>query len=62
MDKCITQVDCEKRYGVIIADCPWRYSNRGLNGSAEKHYRTMTVSELCELDVACRALDGSVTS
>lgn len=30
-----------KRYGVIYADPPWQYNDRGSNGACEKHYSTM---------------------
>lgn len=39
------------RYGVIIADPPWQYSNTGLNGTAEKHYATLSIKDLCQLPV-----------
>jgi len=38
-------------YQVILADPPWQYSNRGVNGAAEKHYPTMTKAEICNLPV-----------
>lgn len=40
-----------KKYGVILADPPWKYRNSGISGAAEKHYPTMTTAELCELPV-----------
>ena len=49
-----------KRYGVIVADPPWRYGNRGVNGAAEKHYPTMSAAELQALDVGSLALDDCV--
>ena len=42
---------------VIIADPPWQYRNKGVNGAAEKHYPTMSVDELCALPVAQAAAD-----
>ena len=41
----------EKRYAVLYADPPWRYEQKNLSGSAEKHYPTMSMDELCRLDV-----------
>lgn len=35
----------------IYADPPWAYQNTVCRGAAAKHYRTMSVSELCELPV-----------
>ena len=40
------------KYAVIYADPPWRYSQKGLQGAAEKHYPTMSIEELCALPVA----------
>jgi hypothetical protein len=40
-----------KKYDIIYADPPWRYSDKGCSGSAEKHYPTMTVEEICKLPV-----------
>lgn len=41
----------EKQYNIIYADPPWQYNQRGLSGSAEKHYPTLNVKELCSLSV-----------
>lgn len=35
-------------YRTIVADPPWRYSNRSTRGAAEDHYQTLTVEELCD--------------
>lgn len=41
-----------KRYSVILADCPWQYSDKSLNrGGAERHYPTMSVKEIVALNV-----------
>ena len=37
---------------MIYADPPWRYTQKGLQGAAEKHYPTMSINELCALPVA----------
>lgn len=42
------------RFGVILADPPWRYvvwSNKGNGRSAESHYPTMSLDEICALPV-----------
>ena len=45
---------------MIYADPPWRYSQKGLQGAAEKHYPTMSIEELCALPVAELAAPDSV--
>lgn len=51
----------ENKYRVIYADPPWRYGDKqnidGLGG-AEKHYPTMSISELCNIPVP--STDNSV--
>lgn len=50
----------EGQFGTIVADPPWRYGNTSTRGAAEDHYATMSIDELCELDVAReRAADSS---
>ncbi|GHT77981.1 adenine methylase [Actinomycetota bacterium] len=41
-----------KKYGIIYADPPWRYEMKNGQGAAEKHYPTMSISEICDLPVA----------
>lgn len=41
----------EKKYKVIYADPPWKYQQKNLQGTAEKHYPTMSQEELCALPV-----------
>jgi len=36
-------------FDVIYADPPWKYNNDNLEGSAEKHYITMSIEELISL-------------
>lgn len=38
-------------YSVIYADPPWQYDNSGFDQSAEEHYPTMTIEDLCDLPV-----------
>ncbi len=47
-----------KTYGVIYADPPWRfetYSEAGKGRSAENHYPTMTVADICGIEVPAAA-------
>lgn len=46
-------------FRVIVADPPWQYGNKATRGAAEDHYSTMTIPELCELDVEVRAADDA---
>ena len=45
----------EKRYGVIYADPPWRFEpycrETGLDRAADNHYPTMSIEEICSLDI-----------
>ena len=45
---------------MIYADPPWRYTQKGLQGAAEKHYPTMGIDEICALPVADLAAQDSV--
>ena len=47
-------------YNLITADPPWSYSNSRLNGSAARHYPTMSIKELMALPVADLAADNAV--
>lgn len=38
-------------FPTITADPPWRYGNTSTRGAAQDHYDTMTIEELCDLDV-----------
>ena len=40
-----------KKYSIIYADPPWRYEQSKVQGSAEKHYPTMSIEQLCALPV-----------
>ena len=45
----------QKKYNVIYADPPWHYqvySKKGEGRSAESHYPTMSIEEICALPVA----------
>lgn len=41
-----------KKYGIIYADPPWRYDRKKVQGAAETHYSTMSVEDICSLNVA----------
>ena len=48
------ETQSNRRYEVIYADPPWRYvvwSNKGKGRSAESHYPTMSLAEICALPV-----------
>ena len=53
-------IETQKKYGIIYADPPWRYRQKSLSGAAEHHYSTMSVEEICQLDVASVAADDCV--
>jgi len=50
------------KYRLIYCDCPWDYGSIGLQnyGAAAFHYPTLTIEQLCDLDIADRAIDDSV--
>lgn len=41
----------DKKYNIIYADPPWRYSDKGCSGACEKHYHTMSVDDICNLPI-----------
>jgi N6-adenosine-specific RNA methylase IME4 len=47
-------------YRTIVADPPWRYGNTSTRGAAEDHYPTMTIEQLCDLNVNGRAVGDCV--
>lgn len=51
----------KKKYGIIYADPPWNYrvySKKGLGRSAESHYPTMSIEDICALPVGEIAADN----
>jgi len=48
------------KFQVIFADPPWQYDNSGFTESAESHYPTMSVEEICALPIANLAENTSV--
>ena len=41
----------DKKYSIIYADPPWNYNDKGCNGAADRHYKSMKVEEICNLPV-----------
>lgn len=41
----------EGKFTTFVADPPWQYGNTSTRGAAENHYGTMTIEQLCDLDV-----------
>lgn len=41
----------ENKYKIIYADPPWRYQDKNCQGSAEHHYSTMKLSDICSLPI-----------
>lgn len=39
------------KYGIIYADPPWSYQDKGCNGNCEEHYKTMSLADICNLPV-----------
>lgn len=51
------------KYQVIYADPPWQYNDKqetSMLGGAEKHYSTMPVDEICDLEIYDIAHDNAV--
>ena len=51
---------CANKYKVILADPPWEYNNAGCCGAAANEYSTMSLQQLCALQVGSVAADDSV--
>lgn len=52
-----------KKYKIIYADPPWQYrvySKKGLGRSAERHYSTMPLKDICSLPVSDLSDDDCV--
>jgi N6-adenosine-specific RNA methylase IME4 len=49
-----------KKYGVILADPPWDYTDKGHSRRIDKEYRTMSLANICALPVAAIAESNSV--
>jgi N6-adenosine-specific RNA methylase IME4 len=40
------------KFSVLLADPPWGYEQKRLQGAAEKHYSTISIDDLCALPVS----------
>lgn len=50
----------EGQFATFVADPPWHYGNSSTRNAAAKHYPTMTLDEICDLDIVpTRAADKS---
>ena len=47
-------------FRTLVADPPWRYGNTSTRGAAEDHYPTMSIEELCDLEVDGRSVRDCV--
>jgi N6-adenosine-specific RNA methylase IME4 len=48
-----------ERFACIYADPPWQYDNRATRASADKHYPTMSLEDICALPVTKIAADDA---
>ena len=50
-----------RKYQIIYADPAWSYDDKSLNrGGAERHYKTMTNEDICDLPIASLADDNCI--
>lgn len=40
-----------RKFNILYADPPWKYERNKVQGAAEHHYPTMSIEQLCALDV-----------
>lgn len=40
-----------KKYQIIYADPAWSYQDKSCNGNASDHYKTMSIKDICNLNV-----------
>lgn len=43
------------KYACILADPPWAYRDRNTRGAAARHYPTLSIEAICQLDVEALA-------
>jgi N6-adenosine-specific RNA methylase IME4 len=48
------------KFRVVYGDPPWHYDNSGFDHSAAAHYPTLTIPEICAIDVASVVADHAV--
>lgn len=41
-----------KKYQIIYADPPWRYSDKNCNGAVQSHYKTMALADIKSLSIS----------
>lgn len=47
-----------KKYSIIYADPPWSYKDKALErGGAERHYKTMSIDDICALPISGLSAD-----
>lgn len=49
-----------KKYSIIYADPPWRYTDKATSGAAENHYSTMHIDDICKLPIKELAAEDCV--
>lgn len=49
----------ESHFVTVYADPPWRYGNQATRASTDNHYPTMTVDEICEMNVGRVVADNA---
>lgn len=49
-----------KKYSIIYADPAWSYNDKKCNGNAEDHYKTMSIEDICNLNVGGVTEENSV--
>jgi N6-adenosine-specific RNA methylase IME4 len=55
------QATLEGQYRVVLADCPWLYGQAQPSGSSSsRHYKPMTIEELCKLPVRAHVTRDAV--
>jgi len=50
----------EGKYSVIYADPAWQYRNTGVEGAAEDEYPTMSIQELCAMNIKESSTENAV--
>lgn len=56
----VAKIETNQKYNIIYADPPWSYQQKNLSGVAAHHYPTMSVEDICRLNVSEIAADDCV--
>lgn len=50
----------DKKYDIIYADPPWAYQEKNIDGygAATQHYKTMSIQEICDLNILALAKEN----